>query len=62
MYKKTNKRRDINEKASNLYLGSIEYANGIIPTPYGDIKVEWEKQKDGSLKYNIQKPIQIKIV
>lgn len=39
----------------------LDKVNGKVPTPYGDIVVEWEKI-NGGIKYNVSYPYEIKCI
>jgi len=36
--------------------GELEWASGVVPTPYGDIRIEWKRQEDGRIKINVDAP------
>ena len=37
-------------------LGDLEWVKGSFPTPYGILKIEHQKQLDGSIKTTFEKP------
>lgn len=43
------------------HLGELEWAAGDYPTPYGEIKILHKRQKDGSIKTEIQAPEEVEI-
>ena len=43
------------------HLGDLEWAEGAYPTPYGIIRVEHRKMKDGSIDTRIDAPREIEI-
>lgn len=36
--------------------GSLRYARGTVPTPYGPVQVSWERKEDGSIAVSCQAP------
>ncbi len=46
----------------NPNLGDLEWAEGSYPTPMGPIKIRHEKQKDGSIKSDIEVPKGVRLV
>jgi hypothetical protein len=41
---------------------TLEYAKGSVPTPHGEIHVEWRKNADGSLFADVKAPKECKRV
>lgn len=44
------------------FLGDLEWFEGSVPTPYGQIKIRCDKQADGSIKTKIDAPKEIEVV
>ncbi len=44
------------------FLGDLKWAEGSFPTPLGVVKVRHEKQKDGTIKSDIQAPAGVKVI
>lgn len=44
------------------HLGSLQWAKGSYPTPYGDIFVCHRKKEDGSIETTVDAPVEIEIV
>ena len=44
------------------HLGDLEWAKGAYPTPYGIIRVEHEKQRDGSVSTKVEAPEGVEII
>lgn len=42
--------------------GHLTWAKGVVPTPHGDIKVEWHKDATGRIVPNIEMPKGIKLI
>lgn len=45
----------------NPHPGNLKWAKGTVPTPHGDIKIEWKKTGEG-VDVNIKTPAKIKII
>ncbi len=43
-------------------LGNLKFAEGTLPTPYGEIYVKHTKQADGTIKSDIQTPKEVRVV
>lgn len=44
------------------YTKGIKECSGVIPTPYGNIEVQWNIDNNNELKYNIKKPDEITLI
>lgn len=44
------------------HIGDLNYVKGTYPTPYGEVKVFAAKQKDGTIKLDVEAPAEVKIV
>ncbi len=44
------------------HLGSLEWAKGSYPTPYGDIFVSHRKKTDGTIETTVKAPMEIKLI
>ncbi|OHB58782.1 MAG: hypothetical protein A2Y12_00065 [Planctomycetes bacterium GWF2_42_9] len=42
--------------------GKLTWAKGIVPTPYGDIHIEWKRDKHGRIKEHIDTPRGVKLI
>lgn len=45
----------------NPHLGDLEWVEGTVPTPYGDIRVSHKKAEDGSVKTTVSAPEEITV-
>ena len=45
---------------SPVKLKGVKWAKGSVPTPYGDIKVEWSRDNKGKLSYSVDCPPEVK--
>lgn len=42
--------------------GDITWARGVVPSPLGDVRVEWKRRSNGAIDGNVETPVKMKLL